>query len=90
MRALLLCELPRTERRERANRKLIDKFLGKEESSLLSILETRRGLSDEAPTGGSRPQPRDEYRELEERTNKLIDETIADLRALRKEPGSAP
>jgi hypothetical protein len=83
MLALLMRELPQTRRGGQAARKLVHKFLDTEERRLLAVFEARlQILGHTAET----THPKDEHARLQELTNKLIDETVADLEALRKGP----
>lgn len=88
MRALLLLEYRKAGGGGRAIPKIVRKFLQTDQRRLLSLLEMRLNLNDQPPAKKAHQQPPDEYRELQKLANKLIDQTIADLTALRKEAAS--
>jgi hypothetical protein len=86
IRALLMRELPQTGRGSQAARKLVRQFLDTDESRLLAALEAQLQVLGQKTAGATPQEPQDEHSQLQGLTNKLIDETIADLQALRKGP----
>ncbi len=85
MRALVLLPSVRARKRDRVTSKAVRKFLEKDENRLLTMLEGRLRILGEKHDGETASKPKDEYLEFEEAANKLIDDTIADLRSLRVE-----
>jgi hypothetical protein len=85
MLALMMRELPQTGRGSQAARKLVHKFLDTEEMRLLAVFKARLQILGQTT---EETHPKDEHTQLQELTKKLIDETVADLEALRKGPAA--
>ena len=82
--ALVLLPVVRAGRKDNATAQVVRKFLGKDERTLLDMLEIRVRMfgekEDQAATSA-----KDEYQRFEEAAYKLIDNMIADLKSIRDE-----
>ena len=85
MQALVLLPSVRTKNRDRVTSKAVRKFLEDDEKRLLTMFEVRVRILGEMDDGETAPKPKDDYLAFEEASNKLIDDTIADLRSVRVE-----
>ena len=86
VRALLIQDLPQTGKGSRAAREIVRKFLEPDERSLLVRIEFL-GISEKsAKNAAASPEGQNPFTKVQQVANKLIDETIADLEALRQLP----
>jgi hypothetical protein len=78
-------QLPRSGGGSRAARKVVHQFLEADESRLLNLLQVRiRILGSDSDDTDQNAEPQDEFAGAERLANKLMDETIEDLNAVRK------
>lgn len=81
--ALLLLDLAASEKSPRTTAKTVRKFLKAEENSLLSMFEVRFGLFENSSSPTATKEPKGDHEQLRELANKLILETIADLKTFQ-------
>jgi hypothetical protein len=84
VQALLVLLLPRSGKGSHAARKAVHQFLEADESRLLHALEFKiriLGIHDEGAEQNAEPE--DDFARVERVANKLIDETLEDLNAVR-------
>ena len=86
VRALLILDLPQTGKGSRAAREIVRKFLEPEERSLLVRIEFLGINEKSAKNDVASPEGQNSFTKVQQVANKLIDETIADLEALRQLP----
>jgi hypothetical protein len=89
IQTLLVLQLPRSGKGCRAARKVVHKFLEANESRLLHALEFKLrilGINDEG--SDKKAEPEDDFTRAERMANKLIDETLEDLNAVRRSSAS--
>ena len=86
VRALLIRELPQTGKGSRAAREVVRKFLEPEERSLLLRIEFLGVNEKSSKNDVDSHEGQNPFTKVQQIANKLIDETIADLQALRQPP----
>lgn len=84
VRALLIRELPQTGKGSRTAREVVRKFLEPEERTLLLQIEFLGVNEKSAKNVVASHEGQDPFSKAQQVANKLIDETIADLQALRQ------